>query len=71
MNTGLIVLLLVGFILMTANVAKTKASNAPQGKEKVVYKYLPLDMDVFHRQDGMNKPSKLYYSLFEQEDVLR
>lgn len=69
MNSGLIVLLLVGIILMTAN--SVKAKNAATGKEKVVYKYLPLDIDTFYRHEGVSKPSKLYYSLFQEEDLKR
>ena len=72
MNSGLIVLLLVGIILMTANSVKTKGiASASTGKEKVVYKYLPLDIDAFYRQEGISKPSKLYYSLFQEEDLKR
>lgn len=71
MNMGLIVLLMVGIILMTANTAKTKIENKVTSGEKVVYKYLPLDMDAFYRQESISKPSKIYYSIFTQEDVKR
>lgn len=70
MNMGLVVLLLVGVILMTAN--NVKASKEKKGgKEKVVYKYLPFDIEEFYRQDAVRKPSKLYYSMFTDEDVKR
>jgi hypothetical protein len=64
-------LLLVGIILMTANSVKaTKVSKNDKG-EKVVYKYLPLDIDAFYRHEGISKPSKLYYSMFQDEDLKR
>jgi hypothetical protein len=72
MNTGLIVLLLVGIILMTANTAKARSQKTPtNGSEKVIYKYLPLDIDAFYRQEFVSKPSKLYYSMFSNEDLKR
>lgn len=73
MNSGLIVLLLVGIILMTANSVKAQktATSTDEKGQKVVYKYLPLDIDTFYRQESVSKPSKLYYSLFQEEDLLR
>ena len=73
MNSGLIVLLLVGIILMTANSVKQKATKTTTNEkgEKIVYKYLPLDIDAFYRHEGVSKPSKLYYSLFQEEDLKR
>lgn len=74
MHTGLIILLLVGIILITGNAAKVrgekKAVKNEKG-EKVVYKYLPLDLDAFYRQDAISKPSKIYYSMFTEEDIKR
>ena len=72
MNSGLIMLLLIGIILMTANgvKAKKKATGDSSGT-KVVYKYLPLDIDAFYRHEGISKPSKLYYSMFQDEDLKR
>ena len=74
MNSGLIILLLVGVILMTANSVKAKGtSSSPKNEkgEKIVYKYLPLDIDAFYRHETISKPSKLYYSLFQEEDLKR
>jgi hypothetical protein len=71
MNSGLIILLLVGIILMTANSVKTKVIQKNEKDEKIVYKYLPLDIDAFYREEGVSKPSKLYYSLFQEEDLKR
>lgn len=76
MNTSLIVLLLVGIILMTANAAKAKtvpkkAHQETKDGKKIVYKYLPLDLDAFYRQEAVGKPSKLYYSMFEDENIVR
>ena len=75
MHTGLIILLLVGIILMTGNAAKVRAEKKPTtggaNGEKVVYKYLPLDMDAFYRQDAISKPSTLYHSMFTNEDIKR
>lgn len=77
MNMGLVVLLLVGVILITANAAKVRAektapdaTTAPNG-EKIVYKYLPLDLDAFYRQDAISKPSTLYHAMFSNEDLKR
>jgi uncharacterized membrane-anchored protein len=74
MHTGLIILLLVGIILMTGNAAKVRAEKkgtTNEKGEKVVYKYLPLDLDAFYRQDAISKPSKIYYSMFTDEDMKR
>lgn len=73
MNSGLIMLLLIGIILMTANgvKAKKKATTGDASGTKVVYKYLPLDIDAFYRHEGISKPSKLYYSMFQDEDLKR
>ena len=68
---GLIVLLLVGIILITANTAKAKVQKTGTSGEKVVYKYLPLDIDAFYRQEIVSKPSKLYYSMFNTEYLKR
>lgn len=75
MNMGLLVLLLVGIILMTANSvkaskAKSTASSSSDGT-KIVYKYLPLDIDAFYRQEAVSKPTTLYYSMFNSEDIQR
>lgn len=71
MNMGLIVLLLVGIILVTANTAKASIQKKSPAGEKVVYKYLPLDIDAFYRHEAVSKPSKLYYSMFTEEDIKR
>lgn len=78
MHMGLIILLLVGIILMTGNAAKVRAEKKAttsgaksEHGEKVVYKYLPLDMDAFYRQDAISKPSTLYHSMFTAEDIKR
>lgn len=81
MNMGLVVLLLVGVILMTANsvkVAKAKAVEAKADKEKVdskngkaVAKHKQFDIEEFYRQDALHKPSKLFYSMFSNEDIKR
>lgn len=90
MNTGLIILLLVGIILMTANAAKSKETAsvplpsdvpidpatgqplpAKVGNAHVIYKYIPMDLDEFFRQDAVSKPSKLYYSMFNTDPDLR
>ncbi len=69
MNSGLIILLLVGIILMTANSVKAKTVAKNEKNEKIVY--LPLDIETFYKHESISKPSKLYYSLFQEEDVKR
>lgn len=66
MKTGLLVLLFVGLILMTANAATQKA----KAEEKVVYKYLPRDLDTYIRED-LTEPSLVYKAMFTEEDVIR
>jgi len=91
MNSGLIILLLVGIILMTANAVKTKSETLADttttggpidpvtgtplptkiGDKEVIYKYLPVDIDEFFRQDAVSKPSKLYWGMFNIDADLR
>ena len=66
MNTGLLVLLFVGIILMTANAATQKQ----QEKERVVYKYLPRDLDTYLRENS-GQPSLIYEELLKTEDLMR
>ena len=76
--SGLIILLLVGIIFMVANAVKTTTQHQLQlntedatgvpSNVKVVYKYLPLDLDTFYRVGDMHTPSKLYASMFLQNE---
>ena len=77
---GLVILLLVGIIFMVANSVKIKttqlnsqadvsAGNTPtEPGVKVVYKYLPLDLDTYYRVGDMHTPSKVYYSMFTNNE---
>jgi hypothetical protein len=70
------VLLLIGIVLMTANAAKNKASDTGgthkgANGEKVVYKLMTPQMDEFYQHESVAKPSKVYYSVFNEEDVVR
>ena len=78
-SSGLVILLLVGIIFMVANAVKTKTQELngqepngehpdPESKVKVVYKYLPLDLDTYYRMGDMHTPSKLYYSMFNYNE---
>lgn len=66
MNTGLIVLLFVGIILMTANAATQKQKK----EDTVTTKYLPRDLDTYFREDA-TQPSILYGSMFTENDIIR
>jgi len=69
---GLVVLLLVGVILMTAHSVKVaKAKVETKTKEKTVVKNKPFDIEEFYRHDAVQKPSKLFYSMFTAEDIKR
>lgn len=67
MKTGLLVLLFVGLMLMTANVATMKNKKT---EEKVVYKYLPRDLDTYIRED-LTLPSVVHGAMFTEEDIIR
>jgi len=78
--SGLAILLLVGIIFMVANAVKIKAEQVASQQQaviddvgagtegtsgvKIIYKYLPLDLDAFYRSNDMNTPGKLFYSMF-------
>lgn len=78
-SLGLVVLLLVGIIFLVGNSVKIKTKqleeqqtgiteSGEQSNIKVVYKYLPLDIDTFYRVGDMHTPSKLYYSMFSNDE---
>ena len=79
-----IILLLVGVLMMMAG-ATRKSSSAGvslsraivRGEEgidedpnvKIVYKYLPADVDTFYRLGVHNKPSDLYQPIFNENEM--
>lgn len=66
MSAVLIVLLFTGIVLVMSNTIKKKATENP----KVIYKYLPRDLDTYLREDA-NQPSVLYQAMFNDNDVIR
>lgn len=62
----MVVLLFVGIVLMMGNTIRQKAVSTP----KVIYKYLPRDLDTYLREDT-NQPSLLYNTMFNDADVIR
>jgi hypothetical protein len=71
MRSGLLILLFVGIILMTANKATRKQGNDLQGENPTVkYKYLPRDLDTYIRED-LTTPSLVHNAIFTEEDVIR
>jgi hypothetical protein len=80
MSNGLVTLLLVGILLMAAGAIKKRddreknINNAILRGEttvgqdpntRIVYKYLPQDIDTFYRVGDHTVPSKLYAPIFE------
>jgi hypothetical protein len=71
-SSGLIILLFMGIVLLVANAAvrRNAPSTGEDGNPRVIYKYLPRDLDTYLRQDE-NQPSILYKSLFNDENIIR
>jgi hypothetical protein len=81
---NLIILLLVGILLMMAgavqrgsNVKSDLSRSILEGKEtvdadpnvKIVYKYLPADIDTYYRLGPHNKPSEMYAPIFNESEM--
>jgi hypothetical protein len=79
---GLIILLLVGIVMMMAGAIKRQGKVGDSmrravlaGEDRVegdpniriVYKYLPQDIDTFYRVGDHNVPSKLYAPIFSED----
>jgi hypothetical protein len=72
MASGLVILLFIGIVLIVANAAARKLAPTRDatGTPRVVYRYLPRDLDTYLRQDD-NQPSVLYRALFNEENIIR
>jgi hypothetical protein len=81
MSNGLITLLLVGILLMAAGAIKKRDDREKNINDailrgettvqrdpntRIVYKYLPQDLDTFYRVGDHNVPSKLYAPIFDE-----
>lgn len=63
MNVTLLLLLFAGIILIMANELV-----AARSAQRVVYRYLPRDLDTYLREEP--RASVTFKNLFEDEDVL-
>jgi len=73
-----VVLIIIGIVLLTMGKAKQAdeilirqkkallmdGDDAIQDDVRIVYKYLPRDIDTFYRVGDQFQPSKLYSSMF-------
>lgn len=81
---NLIILLLVGILLMMAgaaqkdsNVKRDLSRSILEGKEgvdadpnvKIVYKYLPADIDTYYRLGPHNRPSDMFAPIFDENEM--
>ena len=83
---GLIILLLVGIVMMMAGAIKKGGYAGESFKRsvlagddtvegdpdvRIVYRYLPTDIDTFYRVGDHNVPSKLYEPIFTEDSTER